>query len=38
MQELLCQVVLGVVLPRGQSIGGVVLRGDGEVDEAAEPR
>jgi hypothetical protein len=38
VQELLRQVVLWAALPRGQSSGGIVLRGDGEVDEAAEPR
>jgi hypothetical protein len=37
VQESLRQVVLWAALPRRQSSGGIVFRGDGEVDEAAEP-
>jgi hypothetical protein len=38
VQESLHQVVLWAALPWGQSFGGIVLRGDGEFDEAEEPR
>jgi hypothetical protein len=38
VQESLRQVVLWAAFLRGQSSGGIVLRRDGEVDEAAESR